>query len=66
MESLSFLLSTYDISIGKEPANQSVAGQHTIHEETIENGLILCQFAEVNDLLISSTCFEHKDIHKDT
>jgi hypothetical protein len=52
--------------LGKEQANQSVAVQHTIHEETSENGLILCKFAEVNELIISSTSFEHKDIHKGT
>ena len=52
--------------IGKEPVNQLVVGQHTLHKETCENGLILCQFAEANELIISSTYFEHKDIHKGT
>ena len=56
----------FNAKIGKEPGNQLVAGEHTIHEETSENRLILCQFAEVNELIISSTCFEHKDIHKGT
>ena len=60
------ILGDFNAKIGKELANQSVGGQHTIHEETSENGLILCQFAEANDLLISSTCFEHKDIYKGT
>ena len=56
----------FNAKIVKELANQSVAEQHTIHEETSENGLILCQFAEANELIISSTYFEHKDIHKGT
>jgi hypothetical protein len=60
------ILGDFNAKIGKELANQSVAGQHTIHEKTSENGLILCQFAETNELIISSTCFEHKDIHKGT
>jgi len=60
------IVGDFNARIGKEIANQSVVGQHTIHEVTSENGLILCQFAEVNELLISSTCFEHKDIHKGT
>ena len=42
------MLGDFNAKIGKEQANQSVAGQHTIHEETSENGLILCQFAEAN------------------
>ena len=49
------ILGDINAKIGKEPANQSVAGQHTLHEETSENGLILCQFAEANELIISST-----------
>jgi len=43
-----------------------VVGQHAVHDETSENGLILCQFAEANELIISSTCFEHKNVHKGT
>jgi hypothetical protein len=39
---------------------------NTIHEETSENELILCRFAEANELIINSTGFEHRDIHKGT
>jgi len=60
------ILGDFNAQIGKEPANQLVAGQHTIHDETSENGLILCQFVEANELIISGTCFEHKNIHKGT
>ena len=60
------ILGDFNAKIGKEQANQSIAGQHKIHEETSENGLIPCHFAEVNELIISSTCFEHKAIHTDT
>ena len=56
----------FNAKTGKEPANQLVAGQHTIHDVTSENVLILCQFADANELIISSTCFEHKNIHKRT
>ena len=49
------ILGDFNAKIGKEQANKSVVGQHTIHEETSENGLILCQFAEANELIISST-----------
>jgi exonuclease III len=37
------ILGDFNAKIGKQPANQSAAGQHTIHEETSENGLTLCQ-----------------------
>jgi len=60
------ILGDFNAKIGKEPANQLVAGQHTIHDETSGNGLILCKFTEASELIISSTCFEHKNIHKCT
>ena len=56
----------FNAKIGKEPANQLVGGQHAIHDEISKNGIILCQFAGGNELIISSTCFEHKNIHKGT
>jgi hypothetical protein len=60
------ILGQFNAKIGNEQANKSVAEQHTIHEETSENGLILCQFTEANELIISSTHFNHKAIHKGT
>jgi hypothetical protein len=41
-----------------------VAGKHSLHNETSENGKLLSQLAEGNRLIIKSTCFEHKTIHK--
>jgi exonuclease III len=42
------ILGDLNAKMGKELAT---AGQHTIYEETSENGLILCQFAEANELI---------------
>jgi hypothetical protein len=60
------ILGDFNAKIGKEPGNQSAVGQNRVHKETSESGLILSQFAEANELIISSTCFEHKNIHKGT
>ena len=43
------ILGDFNAKIGKEQANKSVVEQHTIHEETSENGLILCPFAEAKN-----------------
>jgi len=32
------IMGDFNAKIGKEPANQSAAGQHTVHDETSENG----------------------------
>jgi len=46
--------------------NTLVARKYTLHNETNDNGLRLCQFAEMYNLLISSTIYKHKKIHKGT
>jgi len=43
-----------------------VAGTYTLHEVTSENGKRLGQFAARHNMIIKSTSFEHKWIHKGT
>ena len=40
--------------------------QHTLNEETNRNGELLCEFAYANNMVVMSTNFEHKRIHKIT
>ena len=54
------------MKVGKEMNNRLAAGKYTLHNETKDNRLRLCQFAEMNNLLISSTIYEHKKIHNRT
>ena len=41
-------------------------GAHSLHEENTENGEQLIQFAATEGLVVASTLFLHKDIHKMT
>ena len=43
-----------------------VAGKYTLHELTSENVKQLGQPAARHNMIIRSTCFEHKRIHKGT
>jgi len=43
-----------------------VTGQHTLHEETNRNGELLCEFAYANSMVVMSTNFQHKRMHKIT
>jgi endonuclease/exonuclease/phosphatase family metal-dependent hydrolase len=56
------IMGDFNAKIGKEPANQLRDNIQFMMKQAKMD--ILCQFAEANELIISSTCFEHKDIHK--
>ncbi|KAK9680954.1 hypothetical protein QE152_g38700 [Popillia japonica] len=45
---------------------KNVAGCKSKHLESHENGKIVTQFAEENNLKVSSISFDHRDIHKET
>jgi endonuclease/exonuclease/phosphatase family metal-dependent hydrolase len=60
------LLGDFNAKIGREHFIVTVAGKYTLHEVTSENGKRLGQLAAGNNMIIKSTCFEHKAIHKGT
>ena len=52
--------------LGKERLYNEVTGQHTLHDETKGNVELLCEFACSNYMVVMSTNFQHKSIHKIT
>jgi len=50
----------------KESFVENVTGKFPYHEETSVNGILLGHSATMYDLLIKSTCFQNKNIHKGT
>ncbi|GAB1869237.1 Craniofacial development protein 2 [Camponotus japonicus] len=60
------LLGDFNAKIGREDFLQHVAGKQSLHANTNTNGKMLSQLAESNELIIKSTCFEKKDIYKET
>jgi endonuclease/exonuclease/phosphatase family metal-dependent hydrolase len=57
------VIGDFNAEIGKENFMKPVAGNFTIHEETNENGK---HFAAMNNMIIKSTCFKYKIVHKGT
>jgi hypothetical protein len=60
------LLGDFNAQNGRENFIATVAGKYTLHEVTSENGERLGQLAAKHNMIIKSTCFEHKWIHKGT
>ena len=52
--------------IGKEELFVPVIGKHSLHESSNGNGLKLIDFATSRGMVIGSTLFPHKKIHKGT
>jgi hypothetical protein len=60
------LLVDFNTKIGKENSTATAAGKHTLREVTSENGKRLRQLAARHNIIIKSTYFEQKRIHKGT
>lgn len=60
------VLGDYNAKVGKEKENHPVVGYHSKHQESNENGWKLIDFAFSKEMVIKSTCFPHKEIHKET
>jgi exonuclease III len=55
-----------DINAQAEEPYQPTNGKYSLHELTNDNGHRLIQMAASHSMVIGSTIFEHKDIHKAT
>ena len=63
---LLIILGDCNAKIGREKAYQKVTIKHTLHDTTNGNGELVCEYATVNDMVVASTFFQHKKIHKGT
>uniref|UniRef100_A0A0K8SN56 Reverse transcriptase domain-containing protein n=1 Tax=Lygus hesperus TaxID=30085 RepID=A0A0K8SN56_LYGHE len=52
--------------VGRERTFGAVNGEHSLHHISNDNGQRLAQLAMAKNMVISSTFFPHKDIHKRT
>ncbi|XP_048481716.1 uncharacterized protein LOC125489586 [Plutella xylostella] len=60
------LIGDFNAQVGREAAFMPTIGKHSKHATTNDNGLRLISFATARALVIKSTMFPHKDIHKGT
>jgi hypothetical protein len=60
------ILGNMNAKVGKEDGHKPTIGKHSLHDESNDNGIRLINSASARNIVIGSTMFEHRDIHKVT
>ena len=60
------MLGDWNAKVGREEIYQGVIGRHRMHLNTNSNGQRLIDIAAAKNIVVSSTCFPYKEIHKQT
>ena len=63
---MKILLGDFNAKVGREGVFGSTVGKFSLHETTSNNGLRLIDFVAARNMVVSSTRFQHLDIHKAT
>jgi len=66
MQRIRIVLGDFNAKLKKESIFRTTIGNHSLHDETSENGLRLIDFASGGGLIVKNTMFSHKDIYKGT
>jgi len=63
---IKIVLRDWNAKVGREEIYQGVIGRHSRYLNTNNNGQRLVHFAAAKNMVVSSTCSPHKEIHKQT
>jgi len=63
---MKILLGNFNAKLGREFIFKPTIGQESLHQENNDNGVILVNFATSKNLVVKSTMFPHRNIHKYT
>ena len=63
---IKIIIGDLNAQVGRESIFKPTIGNFSLHAESNENGMKLINFAASLNMVISSTLFRHKDIHKAT
>lgn len=63
---IKIILGDFNAKIGREVYYRPAIGKYSLHETSNDNGTRVIDFAASRNMVVSSTYFEHKNIHKAT
>ena len=65
-QDIKIILGDFNAQVGREEAFRPFIGLHSLHPVCNDNGVRLASFAASKNMVISSTKFPHRDVHKGT
>jgi hypothetical protein len=63
---MKILLGDFNAKVGREDIFKPIIGNESLHEASNDNGLGAVNFATLKNLIVKSTTFPQRDIHKHT
>jgi exonuclease III len=63
---MKILLGDFNAKVGREDIINPLIGNDSLHEANNDNGVSVVNFATSKHLIVKSTTFPHRDIHKHT
>ena len=60
------LLGDFNAKVGREDIFKPIIGQESLHQDSNDNGVRIVNFATSKNLVVKSTMFPHRNIHKYT
>jgi hypothetical protein len=63
---MKILLGDFNEKVGREDTFKPIIGNESLHEASNDNGVRVVNFATLKNLIVKSTTFLHRDIHKHT
>jgi hypothetical protein len=63
---MKILLGDFNAKIGREDIFKPIIGNESLHEASNDNGVRVVNFSTSKNLIVKSTTFPHRSIHKHT
>ena len=63
---MKILLGDFNAKVGRKNIFKPTTGNESLHQDSNDNGVRIVNFATSKNLVVKSTMFPHRDIHKHT